>query len=122
MQPHIVRVTGPASSGPGRRGWRGLPACAPGTIIAGCGRGDRLAVVFPAEKRSVDPRSGVERPHHALEPGLQQAVKRPSRRMEITRKVGYHTLRHSFTTHILKKGVNIRRLQESPWPYRCQDN
>ncbi|HEB51407.1 MAG TPA: integron integrase [Desulfobulbus sp.] len=68
--------------------------------------------VFPARKRSVDPRSGVERRHHVLESGLQKAVKRAARRAGITKRVGCHTLRHSFATHMLEKGVNIRRLQE----------
>ncbi|HFQ91104.1 MAG TPA: integron integrase [Desulfobulbus sp.] len=68
--------------------------------------------VFPAKKRSVDPRSGVERRHHVLESGLQKAVKRAAGRAGISKRVGCHTLRHSFATHMLEKGVNIRRLQE----------
>ncbi len=68
--------------------------------------------VFPARKRSVDPRSGVERRHHVMESGLQKAVKRAATRAGIAKKVGCHTLRHSFATHMLEKGVNIRVLQE----------
>ncbi|WP_456473422.1 integron integrase [Desulfolithobacter sp.] len=68
--------------------------------------------VFPSKKRSLDPRSGVERRHHVLESGLQKAVKRAARRAGLTKKASCHTLRHSFATHMLEKGVNIRRLQE----------
>lgn len=68
--------------------------------------------VFPAKKRSIDPRSGREMRHHVLESGLQKAVKRAAARAGITKKVGCHTLRHSFATHMLEQGVNIRVLQE----------
>ena len=68
--------------------------------------------VFPAKKRSIDPHTGVERRHHILESGLQKAVKRAVRRAGITKKVSCQTLRHSFATHMLEKGVHIRRLQE----------
>ena len=68
--------------------------------------------VFPAKKRSIDPRSGVERRHHVLESGLQKAVKRAARRAGINKRVSCYTLRHSFATHMLEKGVTIRRLQE----------
>ena len=68
--------------------------------------------VFPARKRSIDPRSGMERRHHVMESGLQKAVKRAARQAEIHKRVGCHTLRHSFATHMLEKGVNIRVLQD----------
>lgn len=68
--------------------------------------------VFAAKKRSVDPRSSREMRHHVLESGLQKAVKRAATRADITKKVGCHTLRHSFATHMLEAGVNIRVLQE----------
>ena len=67
--------------------------------------------VFPAKKRSLDPRSGRERRHHLLESGLQKAVKRSATQAGIHKKVGCHTLRHSFATHMLEHGVNIRVLQ-----------
>ncbi len=67
---------------------------------------------FPARKRSVDPRSGKEMRHHVNQSGLQKAVKRAAQRSGIAKKVGCHTLRHSFATHMLEKGVNIRVLQE----------
>jgi site-specific recombinase XerD len=49
---------------------------------------------------------------HVLESGLQKAVKRASRLAKIDKKIGCHTLRHSFATHMLENGVNIRILQE----------
>jgi len=68
--------------------------------------------VFPARKRSLDPRSGREMRHHVLESGLQKAVKRAAAQAEIDKKTGCHTLRHSFATHMLENGANIRVLQE----------
>jgi site-specific recombinase XerD len=68
--------------------------------------------VFPAKNRSIDPRSGREMRHHVLESGLQKAVKRASNVPGIDKKIGCHTLRHSFATHMLENGVNIRVLQE----------
>lgn len=68
--------------------------------------------VFPARERSIDPRSGREMRHHVLESGLQKSVKRAAEQAGIDKKVGCHTLRHSFATHMLENGVNIRVLQE----------
>ncbi len=68
--------------------------------------------VFPSAKRSVDPRTRKERRHHVLESGLQKAVKTAAKRAEIDKRVTVHTLRHSFATHMLENGTNIRILQE----------
>ena len=68
--------------------------------------------VFPAKQRSIDPRSGQEMRHHVLESGLQKAVKRAVAKAGITKKAGCHTLRHSFATHMLEQGNNIRLLQK----------
>jgi len=68
--------------------------------------------VFPAKLRSIDPRSGKEMRHHVLESVLQKAVKRVAQEAGIDKRVGCHTLRHSFATHMLENGVNIRVLQE----------
>ncbi len=68
--------------------------------------------VFPAKELSRDPRSGQLMRHHVLESGLQKAVKRAVAQAGIDKKASCHTLRHSFATHMLENGVNIRVLQE----------
>jgi integron integrase len=68
--------------------------------------------VFPARARSLDPRSGRALRHHVLESGLQKAVKRAAAQARLVKKVSCHTLRHSFATHMLEHGVNIRVLQD----------
>ena len=68
--------------------------------------------VFPSKELSIDPRSGRQMRHHVLESGLQKAVKRAAQQARIDKRVGCHTLRHSFATHMLENGVNIRLLQE----------
>lgn len=72
----------------------------------------RWQYVFPAKKLSVDPRSGIRRRHHVLESGLQKAIKRAVDEAGIMKRVTSHTFRHSFATHMLENGVNIRVLQE----------
>ena len=68
--------------------------------------------VFPARGRSVDPRSGAVRRHHVDEQVLRRIMRDAVDRAEITKHVGPHTLRHSFATHLLMRGVNIREVQE----------
>jgi integron integrase len=68
--------------------------------------------VFPAQKRSRDPRSGREQRHHVLESGLQKAVKRAAAIARLDKRVGCHTLRHSFATHLLEAGYDIRMVKE----------
>jgi len=68
--------------------------------------------VFPASKRSIDPRSGVERRHHVDESGLQKAVRSAARKAGLVKPVGPHTLRHCFATHLLEEGYDIPTVQE----------
>lgn len=68
--------------------------------------------VFPSKSRSIDPRSKKERRHHVLESGLQKAIKAAVRKAGIDKRATVHTLRHSFATHMLEHGTNIRVLQK----------
>lgn len=68
--------------------------------------------VFPSVRLSVDPRTGKVRRHHIHENGLQKAVKKASSLTGITKRVNCHALRHSFATHLLENGYDIRTVQE----------
>jgi integron integrase len=68
--------------------------------------------VFPAERLSQDPRTGITRRHHLHESGLQRAIKQAVQKTGIPKRVSCHTFRHSFATHLLQNGYDIRTAQE----------
>jgi len=68
--------------------------------------------VFPAQNLSTDPRSGQIRRHHMNESNLQKAVKKARTEAGISKRVTSHTFRHSFATHLLESGTNIRVVQK----------
>lgn len=92
-------------------GWATMPP-ALARKLPRAGRELQWQFVFPAARTQTDPRTGQRFRHHLHESAIQRAVKEAVRRAGITKRATCHSFRHSFATHLLEDGCDIRTIQE----------
>jgi integron integrase len=84
----------------------------PAKKYAGAGERWEWQWLFPSRETSIDPSTGVRRRHHVLEGAFQFAIRQAAERAQIDKRVTPHVLRHSFATHVLENGTDIRTVQD----------